>query len=172
MAELYGQYSKGRMTEEELMLKAANLVSELGDRYAANIPVLQRMMNVVSDSIKDAGFDLKQVENERQGTKGLAASMTQDQATEMSGFLNNGLIFWHDISGNTKLIYELLESRNQPNSAELLRNHAQNMLAHLASIDRNTKYCERLESMDRNLSNMSAGIDDMRTRGVLMKKAI
>jgi hypothetical protein len=95
-----------------------------------------------------------------QGAKGLAASMTQDQATEMNGFLNNGLLFWRDIAGNTGLILASLTNQHTTDSAELMRNYAQNALAHLANIDNNTG---RLEAIERDISGINAGIDRMTT---------
>ncbi|MDR2138906.1 MAG: hypothetical protein LBP50_05105 [Tannerella sp.] len=121
---------------------------------------------------KEQGWDVSKLAEQtgRQGAKGIAASMTQDQATGMNGFLNNGLIFWRDISEHTKLIYAFLAGGGT-NSRQLLNSHAQNMLKHLSSIDGNTEYCRRLEGIESNISNISAGIDEIKTRGILLKKS-
>jgi hypothetical protein len=168
IADLYEQYAAGKITEEELMAKVAELTSNLANDYAAQIPALQGILNTVADGLGMAGIDLKQTEeNMREGAKGLAASMTQDQATEMNGFLNNGLMFWRDIASNTGSIMDLLANQDTGNSAELMRNYAQNALAHLANIDNNTG---RLEAIEKSISSMDASIDEIKTRGLILRR--
>jgi tape measure domain-containing protein len=173
ISALYEEYSKGNIGEEELLRRAAELTNRLSGNYAAQLPALENFLTTVGDTLKDtAGIDIKQAEeNVREGSKGLAASMTQDQATEMNGFLNNGLMFLRDISENTGLIYAYLSSGGGGvDSWRLLSDHAQNMLRHLSNIDGNTEYCRRLEGIEGNISNISAGIDELKTRGILLRK--
>jgi hypothetical protein len=84
---------------------------------AEQITALRAEVEAVTKRAKERGFDLWEDESVREGSKGLAASMTQDQATEMNGFLNNGLIFWWDIAHNTGLIVANLTDRH-PNTVD------------------------------------------------------
>ena len=43
------------------------------------------------------------------------------------------------------------------------------MLKHLSGIEANTVYCKKLESIDKNISNMKGNLDDINTR---LRKAI
>jgi hypothetical protein len=163
---LYKKYAEGAITEQELMSEVANVVSGLTDRYEAQMPVLKDLVNTIGDVFEANGIDMKQTEaSVREGSKGLAASMTQDQATEMNGFLNNGLIFWRDIAHNTGLIVDSLAGR-QPDSSELMKSYAQNMLSHLASIDNNTG---RLEAIEKDISGINAGMRRITDWGVKMR---
>jgi hypothetical protein len=161
---LYKQFAEGKITEEQLMPKVAGLTAKPANDYGTQLPVLQELLNTVGNGFDLAGFDLKQAEeNVRQGSKGLAASMTQDQATEMNAFLNNGIIFRRDIANNTGLIPANLTDQHTNNSAELMKNYAQNMLTHPANIDGNTG---RLEAIERDISGISTGIDRITSWGV------
>jgi tape measure domain-containing protein len=127
------------------------------------------LLDAIDKRAKERGFNLwENEEEERQGSKGLAASMTQDQATEMNGFLNNGLIFWRDIANHTGLIYAHLTSGGT-NSWELLSNHAQNMMRHLANIESNTEYCRRLEGVETGIRAVKTVMEDIRDRGIKLK---
>jgi hypothetical protein len=116
-----------------------------------------------------SGFDLSKLygteETVREGSKGLAASMTQDQASEMNGFLNHGLVFWRDIANNTGLILANLTSGTDAGT-ELMKARAQNMLTHLANIDSHTS---RLEAIERDISDIGVGIKRMTDWGVRMR---
>jgi hypothetical protein len=115
------------------------------------------------------GIDLSEIADptERQGSKGLAASMTQDQATEMNGFLNNGLIFWRDISENTREIRAQMQASGT--NTDYFKNATQGMLTQLQAINENTFYCRRLDGMDSDMRLMRAAIQDIRDRGITLK---
>jgi len=126
------------------------------------------------ESAEKQGWDISKLANAaeetaRTGSKGLAASMTQDQATEMNGFLNNGLIFWRDIAGNTSAIYQYLTENNVGTNNTAFGAATQNMVSHLQAINENTFYCRRLERIESLMSNVSAGIDDIKTRGIVVR---
>jgi tape measure domain-containing protein len=168
ITELYKQHAEGKLTVEELMRRVAEVTSGLVNDYKSQLPALQGVLDTVAKGLDMAGIDLKQTEEDaRQGAKGLAASMTQDQATEMNGFLNNGLMLWRDIASNTGSIMDILANQDTGNSAELMRNYAQNALAHLANIDNNTG---RLEAIEKSISSMDASIDEIKTRGIVLRK--
>jgi hypothetical protein len=126
------------------------------------------------ESAEKQGWDISKLadaaeETARTGSKGLAASMTQDQATEMNGFLNIGLIFWRDIAGNTAAIYQYLTENSVGANNTAFGAATQNMLSHLQAINENTFYCRRLERIESLMGNVSAGIDDIKTRGIVVR---
>lgn len=59
IAKLYEQYAREELSETELMQKVAERTNSLMKDYQNNLPVLEGILSNVSDSLKDAGIDLK-----------------------------------------------------------------------------------------------------------------
>lgn len=59
IAKLYEQYATGTLSETELMQKVAERTNSLMNNYQNKLPVLEGILSNVSDSLKDAGIDLK-----------------------------------------------------------------------------------------------------------------
>ena len=59
IAKLYEQYAREELSETELMQKVAERTNSLMKDYHNNLPVLEGILSNVSDSLKDAGIDLK-----------------------------------------------------------------------------------------------------------------
>lgn len=59
IAKLYEQYATETLSETELMQKVAERTNSLMKDYQNNLPVLEGILSNVSDSLKDAGIDLK-----------------------------------------------------------------------------------------------------------------
>jgi hypothetical protein len=91
---------------------------------------------------------------EREATKKGFASMSQDSADELNGRFTVIQALTYSITENTKILVA--------NSGQILR--------HLAGIESNTKYCENLEDINKNISSMKSGIDDINLKGITIKK--
>jgi tape measure domain-containing protein len=154
---------------EKTQYELANIVTDIFNGMKTTMDAAEMVAKRWDENAKEMGWDVSKLKEEstRQGAKGIAASMTQDQATEMNGFLNNGLIFWRDISNNTGLILAHLTAGGT-NSMELLRTYGQNMLAHVVNIDNNTG---KLADIDKGISDMNDSINEIKTRGVVLRKA-
>ena len=59
IAKLYEHYATETLSETELMQKVAERTNSLMKDYQNNLPVLEGILSNVSDSLKDAGIDLK-----------------------------------------------------------------------------------------------------------------
>jgi hypothetical protein len=107
---------------EELGRKEMELMDAYFNKLESNADKAYKWGLEWDKRLEEMGYNIWDPEEERQGSKGLAASMTQDQATEMNGFLSNGLTLWRNIASNTGLIMDLLANQDTGNSAELMRN--------------------------------------------------
>jgi hypothetical protein len=87
IADLYKQYSEGKLTEQELMSMVADRVSRLTDDYEIKIPVLQDLLNTVTEGFGDKGFDLRQVNEaaKQEAQKGMFETLSQESATALLG---------------------------------------------------------------------------------------
>lgn len=59
IADVYEEYSAGQISQSQLMSKVSDIMQGMIGRYESNIPVLENMLNNISDELKDAGIDLK-----------------------------------------------------------------------------------------------------------------
>lgn len=83
---LYEQYAEGKLTEQELMAKVAELTGELTDRYSTSLPTLEGMMEAINGMFENAGINLKDMEAMSQsGKAGGITAISQDQGTKLEG---------------------------------------------------------------------------------------
>lgn len=87
IAAVYEEYSAGNITEKELMQKVAELTNQMIGNYQENIPVLEDLINSVSDILQDAGIDLRPEDtgvNQSPAT-GALTTMSQDSIATFEG---------------------------------------------------------------------------------------
>jgi len=104
------------------------------------------------DSSLDKYVKDKQEEARDASSKGFA-SMSQDSADELNG----------KFTAFTALTYSINEN------AKILVVNSGRILQHLAGIESNTKYCENLDDINKNIALMKSGIDDMNLKGLKLK---
>lgn len=87
IAAVYEEYSSGNITEKELMQKVAELTNQMIGNYQDNIPVLENLMNSVSDILKDAGIDLRPEDTgvNQSPQSGALTTMSQDSIATFEG---------------------------------------------------------------------------------------
>ena len=88
IAKLYEQYAAGALSETELMQKVAERTNSLMKDYQNNIPVLEGILSNVSDSLKDAGIDLRGNVNtgvNQSPQSGALTTMSQDSIATFEG---------------------------------------------------------------------------------------
>ena len=85
--------------------------------------------------------------------KSMVAAITQDSANELNGRFTAIQIHTSSISENMKM---------------LLVNSGQ-VLNHLAGIESNTKYCENLKDINKNIASVKSGIDNIQLRGITIR---
>lgn len=87
IAAVYEEYSAGNITEKELMQKVAELTNQMVGNYQDNIPVLENLMNSVSDILKDAGIDLRPEDTgvNQSPQSGALTTMSQDSIATFEG---------------------------------------------------------------------------------------
>ena len=87
IAAVYEEYSAGNITEKELMQKVAELTNQMIGNYQDNIPVLENLMNSVSDILKDAGIDLRPEDTgvDQSPQSGALTTMSQDSIATFEG---------------------------------------------------------------------------------------
>lgn len=87
IAAVYEEYSAGNITEKELMQKVAELTNQMIGNYEDNIPVLENLMNSVSDILKDAGIDLRPEDTgvNQSPQSGALTTMSQDSIATFEG---------------------------------------------------------------------------------------
>ncbi|MCL1937588.1 MAG: tape measure protein [Candidatus Azobacteroides sp.] len=89
----------------------------------------------------------------REASKKGFASMSQDSADELNGRFTAFTALTYSISENTKILVV--------NSGRILQ--------HLAGIESNTRYCERLEGISNDMRAVKNGIETMNLKGVILK---
>lgn len=87
IAGVYEEYSAGNISEKELMQKVAELTNQMVGNYQDNIPVLENLMNSVSDILKDAGIDLRPEDTgvNQSPQSGALTTMSQDSIATFEG---------------------------------------------------------------------------------------
>ena len=88
IAKLYEQYAREELSETELMQKVAERTNSLMKDYQNNLPVLEGILSNVSDSLKDAGIDLKADMNtgvNQSPQSGALTTMSQDSIATFEG---------------------------------------------------------------------------------------
>lgn len=87
IASVYEEYSAGNISEKELMQKVAELTNQMVGNYQDNIPVLENLMNSVSDILKDAGIDLRPEDTgvNQSPQSGALTTMSQDSIATFEG---------------------------------------------------------------------------------------
>jgi len=108
---------------------------------------------------------------ERQASEKGFASMTQDTASELNGRFTAIQAHTYEINENLKfLVISKVESNAIMSDIKfgmlLLTSNSERILRHLAGIESNTKYCENLEDMNKNIESMRYGIDNINLKGV------
>lgn len=86
IADLYEQYSKGKIDEATLMKMIADRTGNLVDTYEEQVPVLQNIMNLLNSTLEEAGISLKQDQTtEQKSTYGGFETMSEQTGTELNG---------------------------------------------------------------------------------------
>lgn len=88
IAKLYEQYATETLSETELMQKVAERTNSLMKDYQNNLPVLEGILSNVSDSLKDAGIDLKADMDtgiDQSPQSGALTTMSQDSIATFEG---------------------------------------------------------------------------------------
>ena len=93
-------------------------------------------------------------ENSREAVARGFATMSQDSADELNG----------RFTAMQTLMYEF------NNNAKILVNNSNAILIHLSGIESNTKHCERLEAIESDMKAVKNGIEQINTRGILLKR--
>jgi septation ring formation regulator EzrA len=94
-----------------------------------------------------------EAEDEREASKKGFASMSQDSADELNGRFTA-------IQGNTYSIMQDIKT---------LRDINTQARRYLWGIENNTKHCEQLIDINRNIASVKSGIDDINLKGVILK---
>ncbi|MBU3808659.1 MAG: hypothetical protein H9802_09610 [Candidatus Phocaeicola faecipullorum] len=88
IAKLYEQYAREELSETELMQKVAERTNSLMNNYQNKLPVLEGILSNVSDSLKDAGIDLKADMDtgiDQSPQSGALTTMSQDSIATFEG---------------------------------------------------------------------------------------
>lgn len=87
IAAVYEEYSAGKISEADLLKKVAEITQGMIGNYEENIPVLENLLNNVSDILKEAGIDIKQDTGgvNQQPTSGALTTMSQDSISTFEG---------------------------------------------------------------------------------------
>ena len=88
ISKLYEQYATGTLSETELMQKVAERTNSLMNNYQNKLPVLEGILSNVSDSLKDAGIDLKADMDtgvDQSPQSGALTTMSQDSIATFEG---------------------------------------------------------------------------------------
>lgn len=86
IGDLYEEYSKGLVTEEQLMANVSERVDGLMSDYEDNIPMLQAMMSQLDSTLQEAGINLasSSAYSQEASSKGFEG-MSQDTGDELNG---------------------------------------------------------------------------------------
>lgn len=130
ISELYEQFAKGDIDEQELMRLVAEKTGELMDRYESNLPTLEGILGTVNEYFKEQGIDLAQPENgtSQSGRSGAFLTMSQEQGTKLEGLFTS---VQDHVSGIHQLLDDLIQARNSDREIFL-------------QIASNTAYCKLL----------------------------
>ena len=88
ISKLYEEYSKGNLTESQLMEKVAAETGNVMERAEENLPVLQNMMNSIGDSLKKAGIEIKQTEELSSSMIKSTSGITEDAGNLIVSYVN------------------------------------------------------------------------------------
>lgn len=133
ISELYEQFAKGDIDEQELMRLVAEKTGELMNRYESNLPTLEGILGTVNEYFKEQGIDLAQPENgtSQSGRSGAFLTMSQEQGTKLEGLFTS---VQDHVSGIHQLLDDLIQGRNSDREIFL-------------QIAANTAYCKLLEDI-------------------------
>jgi len=171
---IYGQTGK---TPEDIAKDAMNLVGDFYNNVETDMDAAKAFMENWQKEAGKRGFDLWQNNNEderKASQKGLA-SISQDSANELNGSFAIMRTHTFEINENVKIIVaSQIESAGVITDIKygmnILTANSERILNHLAGIEDNTKYCENLVDINKNIVSMKYGIDDMNLKGVLLRK--
>lgn len=84
--DLYDKYVQGEISEEELMSEVAKRTDKLVEDAEGQLPIIQDLVNTISDGLGDVGIDIKKPEEvAQQAEKGFHTSVSQDSFNEWLG---------------------------------------------------------------------------------------
>jgi len=151
------------------------------DRLMDNMDRLDDYYIALLDAIKkragERGFDMWKPDDasERKASAKGFESMSQDSANELNGRFTSIQAHTFEMNENLKVIVTAnIESNiiasDIKNGMSILTANSERILNHLAGIENNTKYCERLEGIGNDMRAVKCGIDDINLKGVNIRK--
>jgi hypothetical protein len=150
--EMRQVYDVMRDTMMDDRLISPEELQRIRDSYSEATSRIKEQWDAMEATFKEGGLDL-QAGAEREASQKGFASMSQDSANELNGRFTA-------IQALTASIVE---------SMKILTANSGQVLKHLAGIESNTKYCENLEDMGKNISSMKSGIDDIQLKGLTIR---
>jgi tape measure domain-containing protein len=127
-------------------------LERIRDSYSEATSRIKEQWDAMEATFKEGGLDLSSGAEREASQKGFA-SMSQDSANELNG----------RFTAMQALTASIVESM------KILTANSGQILKHLAGIESNTKYCENLEDIGRNISSMKSGIDDIQLKGITIR---
>lgn len=88
ISKLYEEYSKGSITEAQLMEKVAAETGNVMDRAEDNLPVLENIMNSIGDSLRKAGIEIKQTEELSSSMIKSTSGITEEAGNLIVSYVN------------------------------------------------------------------------------------
>jgi len=88
---LYKDYAEGKITEDELLNRAASYTADVMARANTQLPVIEDLLNNISDSIKTTtGIDIRKPEDStsKQGLTAGIKGITEEQAGLLASYVN------------------------------------------------------------------------------------
>jgi tape measure domain-containing protein len=153
MREAYGRGSIEE-TQQELALIMTDIYGGIGTVLEGASEAASNWDRMAADQGWDVSKLSDDTEERREATAKGLAGLTQDQGDELNGRFTAIQSHTYLITENTKILVV--------NSGRILQ--------HLSGIESNTKYCERLETIESDMRAVKNGIDDINLKGITIKK--
>ena len=140
---------------EDIMGDMPGLYDELNGLYGGFAGALDGLPDELKEILGFGGADA-----ERTASQSGIATASQDSVDENNGRLTVIQGHTYNISEKTNVIADHTDRLVRANEAILDR---------LSGIERNTDYCKHLEAMQKDMSDLKEGIDDINMRGIKMR---
>jgi len=160
---------------EDIARRQLDIINSFYNNIGDEMDAAQKFMEEWKKKAEEKGFNLWEENSQREATAKGFASMSQDSANELNGRFTAVQAHTFEMNENLKALVAYKVEANAivldiKNGMYLLTANSERVLNHLAGIESNTKYCENLIDINKNIAYVKTGIDDINLKGLRLRQ--